>query len=451
MHAFPGMTPPPWARLALLLLSPALADPIVLPLTRRFGLGPGERRRLSPTDEARLFGNLHRLHSWHVDVLVGTPGQMQSVIVDTGSGMTAFPCTECGANCGTHIDEPFDPSRSSTFRWVSCSESHCRSCESNDQCGYSVHYLEGSSIRGRFFEDVLHLGHAARNNTRAPVWLGCHTEETNLFLRQDPSGIMGLREENWDVLTALVGGPLERQVLGLCLSDDGGAMAFGGINESWTPLEAPLESVPYGTHYSVSVTDASLVTSSGQSTSVASLAGNYIFDSGTTYTYFTAMQAEALRTAVRNACGAGACGGATLASTTCWMASDADLSLFPNLHISMGQATYIWTPRGYLTSQHAGHWCYTFYGDPPLTLGASFMRHHLVVFNRDEQRISFAPSPCPSITLRSDTVPLHAIPDNPALRLPSAGTESTSGTASGCSSLRAALVFLGLAVCVCQV
>ena len=31
---------------------------------------------------------------------VGTPGQMQSLIVDTGSGRTAFPCTTCGDGCG---------------------------------------------------------------------------------------------------------------------------------------------------------------------------------------------------------------------------------------------------------------------------------------------------------------------------------------------------------------
>uniref|UniRef100_A0A7S4RMF9 Peptidase A1 domain-containing protein n=1 Tax=Alexandrium monilatum TaxID=311494 RepID=A0A7S4RMF9_9DINO len=391
-----------------LLLRLAQANPVVVPLTRRPGLVPKEQRRLSQTDEARLFGNLHALGSYHVDMLVGTPGQMQSVIVDTGSTMTAFPCTECGTKCGTHIDPPFDPQRSSTFRWVQCSESNCRQCSADGStCGYSVRYVEGSSISGKFFEDVLHLGHAVRANSRHSVWLGCHTEETNLFLRQDPSGIMGLGDADWDVLTALMGGPLERRVVALCLSNDGGAMAFGGYNESWTPLEAPLQSVPYGLHYSVSVTGAALRTPGGQSVELATLAGRYAMDSGTTFTYFSNSQALALRSAVASACGAGACGSATRASSSCWRATEADLDRFPQLHIAMGQATYIWQARGYLSSEHPGLWCYTFRGDPPLTLGASFMRHHLVVFDRDAGMLHFAPSPCPSVASRNDSVPLH--------------------------------------------
>lgn len=396
--------------LALLSLQPAWASPVVVPLTRRPGVGQGERRRLSQIDEARLYGNLHGLMSYHVDVLVGTPGQMQSVIVDTGSAMTAFPCTACGTNCGRHIDPPFDPQNSSTFRWVSCSEARCRQCSSSrTHCQYSVSYVEGSSISGSYFEDVLHLGHAERSNSMAPVWLGCHTRETNLFLRQEPSGIMGVGEDNWDVLTALMGGPLEKRIIGLCLSDDGGVMSLGGINESWTPLDAPLQRVPYGFHYSVSVTGATLVGPDGQTTDLATLAGTYAVDSGTTFTYMSTSQAAALRLAVQNACGRPyTCGAAAQAGGNCWLATEADLHSFPDLHIRLGEATFVWSPRGYLSSRHAGHWCYTFHGEPPLTLGASFMRNHLVVFDREERKIGFAPSPCPSIRSRGDVAPVYA-------------------------------------------
>jgi len=450
------MTRPRWPALALWLLRPARASPLVLPLTRRLGLGARERRRLSQTDEARLYGNLHALASYHVDVLVGTPGQMQSVIVDTGSAMTAFPCTECGSNCGTHIDPPFDPQRSSTFRWVNCNEPNCRQCVSNSvHCMYSVQYVEGSGISGKFFQDVLHLGHAARGNSRAPVWLGCHLRETNLFLRQDPSGIMGLGEDNWDVLTALMGGPLERQIIALCLSNDGGAISIGGVNQSWTPIDAPLQSVPYGMHYSVSVTGAVMRTSTGTDIPLAALAGRFAVDSGTTFTYFTAAQAAALRSAVQRACGLGACGNAVAASSQCWRATEGDLALFPELHVAMGQATYIWHARGYLASQHAGLWCYTFHGDPPLTLGASFLRHHLVVFDRDERKLKFAPSRCPSITSRSDSVPLH---DGNATALalelatttaqaPAQAPPFAAGSASGCLSLTAGIAALSFIAC----
>lgn len=428
------------------LLRTASARPAMVPLTLRPGVGSGERRRLSQVDEARVFGDLHTLMSYHVDVLVGTPGQMQSVIVDTGSAMTAFPCTECGANCGTHIDPPFDPQASSSFRWVNCSEAKCATqCPaSSSHCSYAVNYLEGSSISGWHFEDVLHLGHSARSNSKTPVWLGCHTRETNKFLLQAPSGIMGLGEGNWDVLQALMGGPLERRVVGLCLSDAGGVMAVGGVNQSWTPLAAPLQKVSYGLQYSVSVSGASLVASSGQSFQVAALAGTYAMDSGSTFTYFFPSQYDALRAALQSACAAGACGGATASGDRCWSTTEAALDSFPELRIAMGQATYVWLARGYLMRQSAGLYCYTFYGEPPLTFGASFMRHHLVVFDREEGKIGFAPSPCPSVVSRGDAVPIYTstqtttTPPPPTTTVP----ETAARAAWGASSPLAALLLV---------
>ena len=51
-------------------------------------------------------------------IWVGTPPQRQSVIIDTGSYHTAFPCEPC-SNCGDYLDYhesgPFQKSQSSTF------------------------------------------------------------------------------------------------------------------------------------------------------------------------------------------------------------------------------------------------------------------------------------------------------------------------------------------------
>ena len=50
---------------------------------------------------ARLYGNIYNYAYWFVDILVGTPQQRVSVIVDTGSAITAFACSLC-ENCGVH-------------------------------------------------------------------------------------------------------------------------------------------------------------------------------------------------------------------------------------------------------------------------------------------------------------------------------------------------------------
>jgi Xylanase inhibitor N-terminal len=52
-------------------------------------------------------------------IYVGTPPQRVSVIVDTGSHHTAFPCVGC--QCGKHMDPYFDPKKSNTSEILTCS------------------------------------------------------------------------------------------------------------------------------------------------------------------------------------------------------------------------------------------------------------------------------------------------------------------------------------------
>ena len=187
----------------LLLLASCDGKPVHLPLARRPGFGAGQQRRLS-TDEARLYGDTSDLMAYHADIMaawslisltacnvrscgysalpvwncslfpcsalaiqVGTPGQLLSVIVDTGSSRTAFPCTDCD-HCGSHMDPPFNPRASSTFRWVGCEQSGCSSCL-NGSCSYTAKYVEGSSLEGMYFRDVLQLGVAERATQQQEV------------------------------------------------------------------------------------------------------------------------------------------------------------------------------------------------------------------------------------------------------------------------------------------
>jgi len=178
-------------------------------------------------------------------------------------------------------------------------------------------------------------------------------------------------------------------------------MTVGDINVTWTPVLEALQWVQYTGAYTVSVASVSL-----RGSQVQAALGSFIVDSGTTFTYFTSVQATALREAVRVACGGGACGGATLATARCWEAEPGAVDAFPPLEFQLGSSgelvTYQWAPKGYLYEAHAGRWCYAFSGDPPLTLGASFLQHHLIVFDRSNKSLGFARAECPTITSRSD-------------------------------------------------
>ena len=73
---------------------------------------------------------VHQGYGTHfATIWVGTPPQRKSVIIDTGSHYTAFPCKGCD-NCGEehHTDRHFDPDLSSTFHALNCMECQAANC-----------------------------------------------------------------------------------------------------------------------------------------------------------------------------------------------------------------------------------------------------------------------------------------------------------------------------------
>lgn len=139
----------------------------------------------------------------YATVWVGTPPQRKSVIVDTGSHFTAFPCVGC-KNCGEdhHTDSFFDPSKSSTFHALNCDEcgDHAQ-CNNKKQCTFSQSYTEGSSwsayqARDRFFVGSSDVNTGPvdpiDNSFAIPFMFGCQYSETGLFVTQLADGIMGM-------------------------------------------------------------------------------------------------------------------------------------------------------------------------------------------------------------------------------------------------------------------
>lgn len=88
-----------------------------------------------------LFGDTD-LGYYFVNLYVGDPPQKQTVIVDTGSELTAFPCSDCPAgDCGNHIDKHFDVSKSKSSHIIDCKENignyHCN-CDNSNRCSFSI-------------------------------------------------------------------------------------------------------------------------------------------------------------------------------------------------------------------------------------------------------------------------------------------------------------------------
>lgn len=176
-------------------------------------------------------GGLYQGYGTHyVDLWVGTPPQRQTVIVDTGSGVTAFPCSGC-QDCGSkyHVDSFFQEPKSSTFEKFTCNQCIGASCRSGggfnsalkgggEYCHLSVSYQEGSMWNAYEGRDVTYVGglhgdSVEKHNKQDGIEIGgsihgedplnaadyefnmvfgCQTKITGLFKTQLADGIMGM-------------------------------------------------------------------------------------------------------------------------------------------------------------------------------------------------------------------------------------------------------------------
>jgi hypothetical protein len=161
----------------------------------------------------------HFIYLW-----VGTPPQRVSVIVDTGSHHTAFPCKGC-SNCGSHTDHYWDPKHSLTALTQTCGTAPCR---------FSQSYTEGSSWQAYKVSDVVWIGgERADMLDKLPKYsvnftFGCQTSETGLFRTQVENGIMGLSADPNTLPYVLHSKQLiPSRSFTLCLLSNGGLMSIG--------------------------------------------------------------------------------------------------------------------------------------------------------------------------------------------------------------------------------
>lgn len=300
-----------------------------------------------PRHLQQQMGALYQGYGTHyIDLWVGTPTpQRQTVIVDTGSGVTAFPCEEC-KNCGSsyHTDGYFVQSKSQTFRALTCNEcfrGYCATMDGEKKCRISMSYAEGSSWSAYESFDTCYAGgphdaplesqgHVSSENVdhinpvdasqfAFELAFGCQVSITGLFITQLADGIMGMENDKtsfWKQMHAK--NAIPKPEFSLCFSRQdeaeregtgAGAMTLGGVDPRLhtTPMVFAKNTKGSG-FYAVHVKAVYLREGGGVSAQVTQddMArlhkldvsentlnnGNVIVDSGTTDTYFTsALQA----------------------------------------------------------------------------------------------------------------------------------------------------------------
>lgn len=398
-------------------------------------------------EAATLFGNLYTYAYYFADIYVGSPtSQRVSVIVDTGSSLCGFPCTDC-EHCGEHLDPPFDPSASETAQYIPCDASCYDKCL-DGYCSYEKAYAEGSSISGVWFRDWAQLGDLLRPNPKVNATLGCHLDERKLFYTQVVNGIMGLSPRATDQgKTTFLATLFQDHATGvdgafsLCLAEWGGLLTVGGYNSSvhaegaqlqWTPMDMQLG------YYSIRVTVLNL--GGVDLVSGADAFGNTVVDSGTSYTYLPPEVYNTVYAALEAACATSPGCGAVLdkeAGEGCWkLDGSSDLPVdFPSMAFGLeGGASTMWPAHAYLYRLgDSATWCTAFAANSDQSgtvLGISWLLHQEVVFDLVAERLGVAPSNCPQ----------HHRPP---------GWEAYSDRVTDATGTVTAFALLGSALCCC--
>ncbi|RDX76299.1 Aspartic proteinase PCS1, partial [Mucuna pruriens] len=128
-----------------------------------------------------------------VNLPIGTPPQVQPMVLDTGSQLSWIQCHNKAPAKPPPPTASFNPSLSSTFSILPCTHPACKpripdftlptSCDLNRLCHYSYYYADGNYAEGNLVREKFTF---SRSLFTPPLILGCATEST------DPTGILGM-------------------------------------------------------------------------------------------------------------------------------------------------------------------------------------------------------------------------------------------------------------------
>lgn len=247
--------------------------------------------------EGVLDGNTMPLGYYYTRVHVGTPGQVFTVIVDTGSSLMAIPCTGCN-KCGKHMNKYFEQSASSTYTDGCKAIPKCASC-SGGHCTYKTHFVEGSSIGGYVVKDQVATLMAGSNTPQftAEGIFGCQMSETGLFKSQMADGIMGLGYGKYDTLfDRLVAEHKVKNTLSFCVHRSGGYIQFGA-DAPTAPGTISTPLIPHSKYYVMRIKGMKVGNSDlGLDQKIYNSGHGAIIDSGTSLSYFPRQAYQRMRT-----------------------------------------------------------------------------------------------------------------------------------------------------------
>ncbi|KAF4035510.1 Eukaryotic aspartyl protease [Phytophthora infestans] len=317
-----------------------------------------------------------------IQVTVG--GQQRELIIDTGSGKTAFVCTGCNKCGNKRKHQPFIFTDNTTY--LSCDQSMtslsnieeplCVDCE-NGKCKYGQTYIEGDHWTAYKASDVMQLS----SSFEARIEFGCIYEQ--LHLR-----------------AALSTKVTHSRIFSQCLAEGGGLLTIGGVDlaRHTEPVRyTPLRNTGYQywtvTLLSVSVGDANNTVQVDRKEFNADR--GCVLDSGTTFLYMPESTKQPFRLAWSRAVGSFSF---VPESDTFYFMTSKQVAALPDICFWFKNDVHICLPSSRYFAL-VGNGIYTgtifFTAGPKATiLGASVLEGHDVIYDVDNHRVGIAEAMC---------------------------------------------------------
>ncbi|XP_027357588.1 aspartyl protease APCB1 [Abrus precatorius] len=399
---------------------------------RKVGVGSG----VIAVDSSSVFpvsGNVYPDGLYFTILHVGNPPKRYFLDVDTGSDLTWIQCDAPCRSCGKGAHVLYKPTRSNVVPFM---DSLCLDVKENQkngyhdnlqQCDYEIQYADHSSSLGVLIRDELNLITTNGSKTKLNFVFGCGYDQEGLLLNTlaKTDGIMGLGRAKVGLPYQLASKGLIRNVVGHCLSSDGvggGYMFLGDdfvpyCGMTWVPMPNTHTTDLYQTEILGINYGNQPLRFDGQSK-----VGKVVFDSGSSYTYFTK---EAYSDLVASLNEVSALGLVQDDSDTtlpiCWQANFPIKSVkdvkdyFKTLTFRFGSKWLILStlfqipPEGYLIISSKGHVCLGILDGSNVNdgsviiLGDISLRGYLVVYDNLNQKIGWKHADCgmPSRRLKS--------------------------------------------------
>ncbi|GAV77593.1 Asp domain-containing protein [Cephalotus follicularis] len=201
-----------------------------------------------PAQSGSIIGSANYI----VTVGMGTPKKDLTLVFDTGSDLTWIQCQPCVVACYPQVDPIFNPSKSTTYKNISCNSDRCKSIASGTgnepgcsgtTCVYGIQYGDGSFTVGFLAKDTITLS----SDKLREIEFGCGENNQGLFVGQ--AGLMGLGPDKLSIVSQTAS--KYGKIFSYCLpssSSSAGRLTFGPKSSKsvkYTRLSANPKTKPY--------------------------------------------------------------------------------------------------------------------------------------------------------------------------------------------------------------